>query len=566
MKGDICMETQYIGARYVPKFYENSHDPSSMEWESNKGYEALTVVTWNDDTYTSKKPVPSGIGNPSSNPQYWAKTGNFNAALEGLQEEVSAIKNGELNNNVLSVDKFTEETRNILFDNSKLIFVKNDTNRGNCTIVITKQKKVLMFDSGSNGMYSDIKAELDANEISHVDYYLLSHYHPDHYANIDYLINDGYFDNSTVCYLPRRTNSADWNANDDYVRGLLSGMMINVYSSSEPLIVDNWKFTFFNGDASDYAYYESQSIPAANEYSVCTYAECSNFTLLLTADIEGEGINHNANNFKKVDVLQIPHHGARMTDDIMQMYMSTRPDFGVVFAKTDYYTDASDYMHSSNSLKYFSGLGIPFYITGFASLYIGVGDDVYNSMPNHMITAASAYKISIPIYVDKGRNVIGDGSINKPFTFVEQALAFINSIGNIPASFVINIVNEYNSNEVIYIESDKVIEIVGTVTGDTFNVKFNRIEVVNSTVLISNVECVANDSDPAVHANRGAIISLNNVKIIGDATSQSGDTNGVGIMCEHSSNVVGSNVTISNRNVVFNECINFFQAADQPVR
>ena len=82
---------QYIGARYVPKFYENSLDPSSMDWEANVGYEAMTVVTYNDDTYTSKIPVPSNIGDPASNPTYWALTGNFNAALSALNTHVGNI-------------------------------------------------------------------------------------------------------------------------------------------------------------------------------------------------------------------------------------------------------------------------------------------------------------------------------------------------------------------------------------------------------------------------------------------------------------------------------------------
>ena len=78
---------QYIGARYVPKFYENP-DTGDMSWKSGVGYEPLTVVTYNSDTYTSKKPVPSSVGNPASNPTYWAKTADFNAALVSLQNIV----------------------------------------------------------------------------------------------------------------------------------------------------------------------------------------------------------------------------------------------------------------------------------------------------------------------------------------------------------------------------------------------------------------------------------------------------------------------------------------------
>lgn len=82
---------QYIGARYVPKFYTNSAVPSSYDWEAGVGYEPLTIVTYNDDTYTSKVPVPPEVGSPADNPDYWAKTGNYNAAMQGLVERVNHL-------------------------------------------------------------------------------------------------------------------------------------------------------------------------------------------------------------------------------------------------------------------------------------------------------------------------------------------------------------------------------------------------------------------------------------------------------------------------------------------
>lgn len=80
---------QYIGARYVPKFYSNSL--GSPEWESGVAYEALTIVTYNGNSYTSKIPVPSSVGNPSSNPNYWASTGIYNQQVEQLRQEVEAV-------------------------------------------------------------------------------------------------------------------------------------------------------------------------------------------------------------------------------------------------------------------------------------------------------------------------------------------------------------------------------------------------------------------------------------------------------------------------------------------
>lgn len=81
----------YIGARYVPKFYSNSANPKSMEWEGGVAYEPITVVSYLCDTYTSKIPVPSSVGNPADNPSFWAKTGQYNAAIQSLQETMSEI-------------------------------------------------------------------------------------------------------------------------------------------------------------------------------------------------------------------------------------------------------------------------------------------------------------------------------------------------------------------------------------------------------------------------------------------------------------------------------------------
>ena len=86
------MVHQYIGARYVPYYYENSLDPTSTEWEANVNYEALTVVTLpNQHSYISKKFVPDTIGTPASNAEYWLDTGSDNAYIQDLQDQIDAI-------------------------------------------------------------------------------------------------------------------------------------------------------------------------------------------------------------------------------------------------------------------------------------------------------------------------------------------------------------------------------------------------------------------------------------------------------------------------------------------
>ena len=83
---------QYIGARYTPKFYQNSLDPTTCEWESNVTYEPLTIVTTaNDHCYISKKTVPDTVGTPADNMEYWLETGNFNAYIQDLQDQIDII-------------------------------------------------------------------------------------------------------------------------------------------------------------------------------------------------------------------------------------------------------------------------------------------------------------------------------------------------------------------------------------------------------------------------------------------------------------------------------------------
>lgn len=69
---------QYIGARYVPKF--------EGAWSGSRTYEVLSVVSYNGDSYTSKKPVPVGVA--PTNTTYWALTGAYNAQVEQYRQEV----------------------------------------------------------------------------------------------------------------------------------------------------------------------------------------------------------------------------------------------------------------------------------------------------------------------------------------------------------------------------------------------------------------------------------------------------------------------------------------------
>ena len=73
---------EYIGARYVPIF--------DGDYDAGKVYEPLTIVTYNNSSYTSKTTVPAGT--LPTNTTYWALTGNLNGAIVDLTDRVENVE------------------------------------------------------------------------------------------------------------------------------------------------------------------------------------------------------------------------------------------------------------------------------------------------------------------------------------------------------------------------------------------------------------------------------------------------------------------------------------------
>lgn len=135
---------QYIGARYVPKFED--------EWVSGKSYEALTVVPYLNASYTSKKPVPANIGNPSANPDYWAPTGNYNAQIESMMNtryyvtpEMFGATGDGIHDDYSAIQQAMDTKKPVVFTNeyfvSETLLVKGD-------IYFTNEGKIKTASSG----------------------------------------------------------------------------------------------------------------------------------------------------------------------------------------------------------------------------------------------------------------------------------------------------------------------------------------------------------------------------------------------------------------------------------
>nr|DAJ70652.1 MAG TPA: Putative pectinesterase/pectinesterase inhibitor [Caudoviricetes sp.] len=128
---------QYVGARYVPKIMG--------EWNKALQYEALSVVTYKGNSFTSKVPVPANV--EINNTNYWVNTANYNAQVEEYRKVTLETK--ELANNTntdLQTFKKNQTNTNNEFNNkidlttSALNKLKNAVFDGDTPSVITVAK------------------------------------------------------------------------------------------------------------------------------------------------------------------------------------------------------------------------------------------------------------------------------------------------------------------------------------------------------------------------------------------------------------------------------------------
>lgn len=128
---------QYVGARYVPKIMG--------EWDKNIPYEALSIVTYKGNSFTSKIPVPAKVD--IGNETYWVNTGNYNVQIEEYRKETLEAKQlaNNTNTDLQTFKKNQTNTNNeinnkIVSTTSALNKLKDDVFDGDTPSVITVAK------------------------------------------------------------------------------------------------------------------------------------------------------------------------------------------------------------------------------------------------------------------------------------------------------------------------------------------------------------------------------------------------------------------------------------------
>lgn len=128
---------QYVGARYVPKIMG--------EWDKALQYDALSVVTYKGNSFTSKVPVPAN-SIEINNTDYWVNTGNYNEQVTEYENNVRKYKT-ETDNAISNLN--TELTKT----NTELTNTNTELTNTNTSLDLLKSHDAIII-SDSYGVTS----------------------------------------------------------------------------------------------------------------------------------------------------------------------------------------------------------------------------------------------------------------------------------------------------------------------------------------------------------------------------------------------------------------------------
>ena len=316
----------------------------------------------------------------------------------------------------------------------KIIFVRNENDNGDCTIIKLKNKTI-MIDTSKGVNYTNVKDTLDDNDITKIDCLIISHYHADHYENIDDLINDNYIDNTTKIYLPRQdfannvTDYATLESNMEALNTLLTGYNTEIVKNNPTVTLGKITVDFFNTADTDYTYYSGNTTDY-NDYSVCCNVKYNERLITFTGDISSIAENYlytNYDFFKNCDILKLEHHGRNVLAD--QNYLiQTFAKYGISCRS---YQDKLNEINFARNFNCYvrQQMGSTLYTTANENIEFIIDDYILQPYKNYSIEKYSHNNNDLTIYVDNAQSLpYRNGTSRYPFYSINEAIGFSDKI------------------------------------------------------------------------------------------------------------------------------------------
>jgi competence protein ComEC len=211
-------------------------------------------------------------------------------------------------------------------DNFSVTFL--DVGQGESSVVQLPGREIMLIDGGTQkpDMGGRVIAPyLLSKGITSIDFLVLSHYHPDHYGGLRYIMDNfdireiwsnGFFMNNKKSFLYDSENRQ---------------LMHRVMRRRDMLETDKYIVTVLHPYQSFHADSPRGLFSDENSSSLVFKVEAENISILFTGDIEEEAEENLlfAYEWLKSDIIKVPHHGGR-TSSSMDFINAVRPKLAVV--------------------------------------------------------------------------------------------------------------------------------------------------------------------------------------------------------------------------------------------
>ena len=411
---------------------------------------------------------------------------------------------------VINGYKIKDENAKNINDKIQLITPKDFGYSGDIFIVKYKDKNILI-DTHSEARKNNVLSFLNENDVTKVDFLIISHYHSDHIGNVINLINEGYITSNTRVYLPDYTtlyNQTDTTAYNNIIQAFNNNNIVYSVPTEESTIeIGDLKITFYNSEVSIY-----QNYTRSNDCSMVCKFEYGDKSILFTGDIVVDAptrLSKLSSLDKKIDIYKISHHGIENSSYDIPLIKKISPNIILLPAHSSEIKNNN--ITQSGSLLYASSHNLPIYscFNNIENIVFNIYKDTISIKEGIRTYKIGSRRYEQNLYVDSSTtNSILNGTQEYPFKDLPQAIALAD--GNYSKTIIHLADGDYSTGDNTKYNNfinNQNIEIQGNSSDNTL-VKIHRpITAYNKSFLILKDLTIYNNNDSFSLYNSDCMIS-----------------------------------------------------------
>lgn len=225
-------------------------------------------------------------------------------------------------------------------------------------ILISNNDKYIMIDTGEESLSDEILEYFKNNNITKLDYLIITHFDKDHVGSASAIIDNIQIDNVLQSNYPKESVYYE-----NYLNSLSNkNITPKTISGDETFFIGNMKM-IVNGPTVIYDSNES------NNSSLIVSIKCDNFSYLFMGDSQNSRIkDYLSNHNEQYDFIKIPYHG-NYQKRLIDLLNVVKPQYAVITC-SDFEPDVTE------TVKLLEELSIKYYLTKDGEITVKSGSDI----------------------------------------------------------------------------------------------------------------------------------------------------------------------------------------------